>query len=140
MLEMEQGAAWARSLGFTIFLPYFDRDVVELSLRMHPEHLICGGWSKAPLRRLVAERLPRLQMRRKKVDFGTMTHQVLRSSGGALWRRLASSLRTAQARVVCSERVEKHVEDYFRGDDGKWLQTWLMMSTEAWVQEKIFNA
>ena len=38
------------------------------------------------------------------------------------------------------QRVDKHVEDYFHGDNSKWLQTWLVMSTEAWVQKNIRDA
>jgi asparagine synthetase B (glutamine-hydrolysing) len=55
LLELDQAYTWARHQGFTLLLPYFDQDLVALSLRTHPEVLIAGGRVKAQLRRLVAK-------------------------------------------------------------------------------------
>ena len=53
-LEMEQGASFTKRYGLQLFLPYLDRDLVDLLLRIRPEYLIEGGYHKAPLRRLVS--------------------------------------------------------------------------------------
>ena len=66
LLERDQSHAWARHLGFTFLFPYFDRDLVELSLRIPPEELIAGGRHKAPLRRVIAARLPSVACRRRR--------------------------------------------------------------------------
>src|SRR4029077_17042969 len=68
-MELEQSHAWAAQAGFRFLFPYFDRDLVELSLRMPPAHLVAGGRAKAPLRRLVTERLPSVPMPTRKVLF-----------------------------------------------------------------------
>ena len=78
LIERDQSHAWARSVGFTFLYPYFDRDLVDLSLRIPPDELIAGGRHKAPLRRLIAARLPSVTMHAKKVDFIQALHDMLR--------------------------------------------------------------
>jgi asparagine synthetase B (glutamine-hydrolysing) len=136
LLECDQAHAWARHLGFTLLYPYFDRDLVELSLRMHPDCLMAGGRSKAPLRRLVAERLPTVRMPTRKVDFTQMIHDVLRVGGRAAWRELGGPDMLAALRVADIDRLNLAMADYFDGRSANWARPWLILSTEAWLRAR----
>jgi hypothetical protein len=137
MAEMEQGGSWARVNGFSQYFPFLDRDVVELSLRIHPDYLLASGLAKTPLRRLVAERLPQVEMPTKKVDFTGQVNRVLREQGRAAWRSLGGPQRLAEIGVVEANLVHPWIEDYFNGRNDKgWLRTWMMLSAESWLRAR----
>jgi hypothetical protein len=136
ILECDQAHAWAQHLGFTLLYPYFDRDLVELSLRLHPDCLMVGGQAKAPLRRLVAERLPTVRMPTRKVDFTQMIHDVLRVGGRAAWRELQGPEMLAALRVADIDRVNIAMADYFEGRSTNWVRPWQVLSTEAWLRAR----
>jgi asparagine synthase (glutamine-hydrolysing) len=133
LIERDQSHAWGRHLGFTFLFPYFDRDVVELTLRIRPEDLIAGGRHKAPLRRLVAARAPGAALPVKKVDFTQAVHDVLRPAGRDLWRRSGGGRRLADLGLIDAARLDRFMDEYFAGRNGLWLQAWTAMSTEAWL-------
>jgi asparagine synthetase B (glutamine-hydrolysing) len=132
-LEHDQAHAWARRSGFRLLLPYYDRDVVELGLRTHPEDLLAGGRAKAPLRRLVAERLPAVALPPRKRDFTGSADQVLRAGGRRAWDRLGGPRMLADLGVVDPAGVRAMMERYFAGGDG-WRGAWLVLSTEHWLR------
>jgi asparagine synthetase B (glutamine-hydrolysing) len=133
LIERDQSHAWAQHLGFTFLFPYFDRDLVALSLRIRPEALIAGGRHKAPLRRLVAARVPGAALPVKKVDFTQAVHDVLRPAGRDLWRRWGGGRRLADLGVVDRARLDRFMDEYFAGRNARWLQAWAAISTEAWL-------
>jgi len=135
MLEQDQGHAWARRLGFTLLFPYFDRDVVALSLRTRPEHLISGGRAKTPLRRLVADRLPSVKMPVKKVDFTRTAHDLVRP-GGHAWRRLGGPAMLSGLGLVDADQVNRMMQDYFAGRSSRLSDVWLVLSTEVWLRTR----
>ena len=136
LLEYDQSYAWAQHLGLTLLYPYLDRDLVELGLRMHPDSLMVGGRAKAPLRRLVAERLPQVSMPTRKVDFTQMIHDVLRVGGRAVWRELGGPDMLAGLRVADVDRLNRSMADYFDGRTANWVRPWLVLSTEAWLRAR----
>jgi asparagine synthase (glutamine-hydrolysing) len=136
LLERDQEHAWARQLGFTLLFPYFDRDLVELSLRIPPEELIAGGRHKAPLRRLVGARLPSVAMRAKKVDFTGAVHEVFRPAGRQAWRSLGGPIAVTELGLVDGARLDRFMADYFEGRSSDWLHAWLVLSTEAWLRAR----
>ncbi len=133
-LEMEQGASFTGRFGLPLFLPYLDRDLVALLLRSRPEYLIDGGYHKAPLRRLVSERLPLVDPRAKKMGFGRMAHDVLRSEGRAAWRDLGGPERLGALGLVRGDIVEDWMDQYFVGRQDDALQAWLFLGTEMWLR------
>jgi asparagine synthetase B (glutamine-hydrolysing) len=136
LMEMDQGAAWAGHFGFTLLYPYWDRDLMQLMLRVHPEHLIAGGRAKGPLRRMVAERLPSLALRSKKVDFTQMVHRALRPNGRAVWQKLGGPEMLADLGIVDPDRCRARMQDYFEGRSDNWVGTWLLVSTEVWLRAR----
>ena len=136
LIERDQSYAWARSLGFTFLYPYFDRDLVDLSLRIPPDELIAGGRHKAPLRRLVAARLPSVTMHAKKVDFTQALHDMLRPAGRSAWRSSGGPVMLAELGLVDVGRLDRFLEDYFDGRNSSWLGAWLVLSTEAWLRAR----
>ena len=140
LLELDQAYNWARRQGITLLLPYFDQDLVERSLRTHPDILIAGGRAKAQLRRLVGERLPSVTLPSKKVDFTQMVHAALRPAGRDAWRNLGGPTKLAELGIVEPRRVEPFTEDYFTGRHDNWVRTWLILSTEVWLRARAREA
>jgi asparagine synthase (glutamine-hydrolysing) len=135
-MELEQSQAWANRTGFRFLYPYFDRDLVELSLRMPPEHLIAGGRAKAPLRRLVSERLPSVAMPTRKVVFGESFDRVFRLHGRSAWAALGGPRVLAELGIVDPGRVRVSMEEYFSGAASQRLAAWFLLSTELWLQAR----
>jgi asparagine synthase (glutamine-hydrolysing) len=138
--EFEQGFAWAQSLGFTLLFPYFDQDLAELLLRIHPQHLLSGGRAKAPLRRLVAERLPSVTLPSKKVDFGQIVHTLLRPHCEAQWKEMGEGKTLAKLGVSNAERLGSAVHDYAVGQSQNSHMAWRILSTEAWLRKRAARA
>jgi asparagine synthase (glutamine-hydrolysing) len=136
MVEQDQNHAWARAFGFNVLFPYYDRDLVELSLRMEPDYLLAGGRLKAPLRQLVAERLPDVSIGARKVDYTQGFHKVFRPGGQRAWRRLRGPMILAELGIVEPCRLNRLMETYFAGSSVDPLIPWMVLSTEAWLQER----
>ena len=136
LLEHDHISAWGRALGLTLLYPYFDRDLVELTMRLPPRHLISAGRFKTPLRRLVAERLPGVAMSQKKVDFTAVFHRVFRAEGRRAWAALGPRSALADLGIVEPRQLNAMMESYFAGEDRWGLQAWLVMSTEAWLRAR----
>lgn len=134
LLELDQGIIWARNLGFTLLYPYFDRDLVELLLRVHPEYLLAGGHNKTPLRRLVAARLPSVPLRKKKVDFTQMDHELLVAQGKDIWKAMKGPTMLSELGLVDPDFVNRFMDDYFAGRDTNSFRTWIILSTEEWLR------
>jgi asparagine synthase (glutamine-hydrolysing) len=135
-MELEQSQAWAGQAGFRLLFPYFDRDLVELSLRMPPAHLVAGGRAKAPLRRLVAERLPSVAMPTRKVLFDQLFDRLFRLHGRRAWTALGGPLVLGELGIVDPARVSSLMEDYFNGVTPRSLEAWLVLSMELWLRAR----
>ena len=135
-MELEQSQAWAGQAGFRLLFPYFDRDLVELSLRMPPAYLVAGGRAKAPLRRLVAERLPSVTMPAEKVLFGQLFDRLFRLHGRRAWTALGGPLVLGELGIVDPPRVSALMDDYFNGASPRSLEAWLVLSMEIWLRAR----
>jgi len=135
-MELEQSHAWASQGGFRLLFPYFDRDLVELSLRMPPAHLVAGGRAKAPLRRLVAERLPSVAMPTRKVLFDQLFDRVFRVHGRRAWTALGGPLILGELGIVDPPRVSALMEAYFNDAGPRSLEAWLVLSVELWLRAR----
>jgi asparagine synthase (glutamine-hydrolysing) len=135
-MELEQSRAWVAQAGFRLLFPYFDRDLVELSLRMPPEHLIAGGQAKAPLRRLVATRLPKVTMPTRKILFDQAFDPLFRRHSRGAWAALGGPRVLAELDVVDPVRVRAWMDSYFSGVSHESLGPWLMLSMESWLQAR----
>lgn len=133
-LELEQLHAWTARLGVRFFFPYFDRDLVELSLRMAPADLIAGGEAKAPLRRLVAQRLPGVAMPPRKVFFDRAFHTLFRLHGQRAWRSLGGARLLAGLDIIAPQQVDAMMDDYFREAGARSISPWLVLSMELWLR------
>jgi asparagine synthetase B (glutamine-hydrolysing) len=136
LIGQDLGHAWAGSLGSRLLYPFYDRDLVGLLLRMHPDRLIAGGRFKAPLRRLVNERLGDFRLPPRKVDFTGMLHRVLRDGGQKVWQSLRADLRLVELGIVDGARLDPLMNDYFHARNDSWLPVWLLLSTEAWLRAR----
>jgi asparagine synthase (glutamine-hydrolysing) len=135
-LELDQGFARAAHAGFRLLFPYLDRDLVELALRMRPEHLMAGGRAKGPLRRLVADRLVAVSMRTRKVSFARMFDDLFRASGRRAWREIGGPATLAELGLVDGRGVNATMERYWAGADRHGFHAWLVLSTELWLRSR----
>jgi len=135
-MELEQSQAFAEQVGFRLLYPYFDRDLVELSLRIPPAHLVAGGRAKAPLRRLVAERLPSVAMPTRKVLFGRLFDSLFRVHGRRAWTALGGPTVLGDLGIVDPPRVRTLMEDFFSGRTPRSLEPWLVLSMELWLRAR----
>jgi hypothetical protein len=115
-------------------LPYLDRDLLELTLRLHPDRLIAGGRMKTPLRRLLAERLPGVRLPVRKVDFGRMFDDLFRPELGRAWPAMGGARALGDLGVVDPAAVDRLMAGYLAGDGAGRFRAWLLLSTEAWVR------
>ena len=134
MLEMDQGALWARYHGYQQFFPFWSRELVDMLLRVHPDQLIAGGRFKTPLRRLVAERLPEVELPSRKVDFRQGATNLLRTAGRQCWRELDGALELERLEIVRAPELHRFMAAFFSGQNDKWLNAWLVLSTEYWLR------
>jgi hypothetical protein len=135
-MQLEQSVAWAGPTRFSFLFPYFDRDLVELSLRIPPEHLLAGGRAKAPLRQLVAERLAAVAIPGSKVLFGRLFDPLLREHGRRAWTALGGPVALADLGVVDPDPVNAFMQGYFEGRAGRTLDAWLVLSMELWLRSR----
>jgi hypothetical protein len=135
-MELEQSHAWADQTGFRFLFPYFDRDLVELSLRMPPAYLVAGGRAKAPLRRLVEERLSTVVMPARKVLFDRLFDRVFRLHGRRAWAKLGGARMLGELGIVDPPRVSLMMNNYFDGVSLSGLQAWLVLSMELWLRAR----
>ena len=136
LMGRDQSHAWAGRVGFTFFYPYFDRDVVELSVRTEPSRLLAGGRMKAPLRRLLAERLPGVAQQARKVDVSEAVHRLLRGGGRRVWLELGGPARLGELGIVDPDQLNRRMDDYFAGRHDGFRLTWNVLSTEIWLRAR----
>jgi len=136
LIGHDQSHAWAGHVGFTFFYPYFDRDVVELSVRTEPSRLLAGGRMKAPLRRLLAERLAGVVQQARKVDVSEAVHRLLRGGGRRVWLELGGPARLGELGIVDPDQLNRRMDDYFAGRHDGFRLTWNVLSTEIWLRAR----
>jgi hypothetical protein len=136
LLELDQAFAWAQRIGFTLLYPYFDRDLMQLLLRFHPEHLLVGGKSKGPLRRMVSERLPIVKMPSRKVDFSQMVHNELRPHALEQWNKMNGRKFIAELGISTVDKLETLLERYSNGQSNDASLIWRILSAEAWLRRQ----
>lgn len=134
MLEIEQAYFRARNSGFLFLYPYFDLDLMDLALRMRPEHLLRDGLVKSPLRRFVRERLPSVVLPKKKVDFTQTAHSLLRTEGKMAWQRLENAKKLEDLDIINRHGFENFINQYFGEVNNHWYYAWLTISTETWLR------
>ena len=134
MIETEQAYFRAKNSGFCLLYPYYDLDLMDLALRTAPEHLLAGGLAKAPIRKLVHEKLPSVQLPFKKVDFTQTAHRLLRSEGKKAWMNLGNSLELSKLGIINEIKLNELMDSYFKKSNDNWIFAWQIISTEAWLR------
>jgi asparagine synthase (glutamine-hydrolysing) len=139
MLEMEDLLCWVRRAGFRLYLPFYDRDVMELMLRVHPSHLFAGRQAKAPLRRLVADKLPAVPMNSRKLDFSALVDRLIRDEGKTLWNDAGGARMLSDLDILDRQATQRLLQNFFFSAAvplDRWFQVWLTLSTELWLQAR----
>ncbi len=131
--EMEQGFAWARADDFRLYLPFYDRALVELALRARPDDLLANGASKAPLRQVLRRHYP-FPLPTRKVDFTPLGIRVLRQEGPGWWARTDRAEALASLQLIDTTAADRYLQAFFEGRHDHWLPVWLLLSSELWLR------
>jgi len=137
-IELEEFHYRGRGRGVSFFHPYWSRPVVEFLLRTPPPMLNEGGRSKGMVRRLLAERLPKLDFhQQKKFTVIQFYQQLVEQQQPMLWAQWASNCALARTGVVDKSRFEAALQAAATERVGRagHAATWL--STEAWLRGQL---
>ena len=134
MMELEQAEAWGRRFGATFFYPFYDRDLVELALRIPPPVLYASGRMKSPLRDLVRQRAPQLQLPSRKVDFTDFGNSLLRRSIPAALESMGGLNNLCAAGITKESFLHSYFASYAKAPQRGAL-AWRLLSAEVWLRE-----
>jgi asparagine synthase (glutamine-hydrolysing) len=132
-MQMEEFFYRGRPWGVSFVHPYWSRPVVEFLVRTPPHLLNSGGRSKGFVRRLLAERFPKLDIaKQKKITRSPLLERLIAQQWPGIWRRWASDSALARAGVVEAPRLEAAMESAVASQKDIYVPLWL--STEAWLR------
>jgi len=117
-----------------VLLPFFDRELVELSLRMHPDDLLQLGRHKSPLRRYVADLEGQVQLPQRKVQFTYYGQALLRRELLQTWDTMGGTPRLAELGLVDERRLRRLVQQFCDGRQVSALLLWVAVATEHWLR------
>ncbi len=133
-MEKDQGATWGDAMGYQRFYPFWDRDLAELLFRFHPQELLAGGRFKAPLRALVAQRLPKIEIISRKVDLRPTVLELLRADIPPVWRQMRDGTELVRLGIADEAGTERFMQRFLEGSSDNWVAAWLMVSSELWLR------
>lgn len=139
-IGMEETHAAGERLGIRVLQPLRDPDLVDLLYRTPPKLLIRGGREKAPMRDLLASRLPAFGGEWPKTVFmDGFLSSVMLEQGPEAWRWLGGVPALTELGVVEPKRLRVFVERCLSGQ-GAWhelMRVWTILSTEAWLRPRL---
>ena len=133
-MEKDQGATWGDSMGYQRFYPFWDRDLAGLLFRFHPERLLAGGRFKAPLRELVEQRLPGVEIISRKADFLPTVLELLRRDIPRTWREVRDDMELVRLGIAHEAGATDFMRRFLGGQSDNWVAAWLLMSSEIWLR------
>jgi asparagine synthase (glutamine-hydrolysing) len=135
-MELDQCGAWTAQRGVTLLCPFYDRELVELALRIRPEHLYRSGRMKDPLRNFVATRMPEAALPKRKVDFTHLGDTILRASVPRTLRAFGGLTRLHDLGVIDLDRTKGWMGEFLAGKRSAPAQVWRLLSAEAWLRAR----
>lgn len=136
LMEHDQAFAWAEHLGFTLLYPFWDKELVELLLRVHPAQLIAGGRFKTPLRKYVSRNLSDMILPTKKVDFTQTVHKLLRAFAKRQGDDFGLLPALSDLGIIDVRSARRLLEAYQAGVHDRWVFVWQLISAEAWLRAR----
>ena len=123
-----------QAVGLRACSPLFDRRIVELSMRIRPEHKVSGVEEKAVLKAAVASLLPDAILKRPKSGMMVPVQRGIRES----WNRQARQLLLNRQTAIADYFERGLINDWlaYRGDlwNRYGIKLWLLCSLEFWLQ------
>ena len=139
-LNMEDAFATFRRCGVRIFAPLLDADLVAFLYNLPPTLLHGGDRVKWVARGFLAAKLPALEHawdRKRYAD--PYLGPVLRQEGLEAWCATGGVPRLAQLGIADAKSLNAEIERVFsRGEGTDSYRIFAAMSTEAWLQPRIF--
>ena len=137
--DLEETQEFGRRLGVRMLHPFWDADVVEFLCRMPPHLLDRGGRSKAPLRTLVARRVPALGLeRQRKAHALRFFDSMMRREAPAIFGALGGLRTLGALGVVDAPRAEAHLKTLLEGpsvvDPGRVVE---VLTLETWARHRV---
>jgi hypothetical protein len=133
-MARDQNSTWAKQFGVTIHLPYLDQDLMSLSLRIPPATLFVDGYAKAPLRRLVAERIPNVAMPKRKIVAAQMARETLVPLWQKTWLSMDRPYILTELGIMESQSLNDVMEGLFAGRNDELMLGAMIFYTEIWLR------
>jgi asparagine synthase (glutamine-hydrolysing) len=134
--DLEEAHEFGRRLGVRMMHPFWDVDLSMFLGRMPPRMLMVGGRSKAPLRRLVAERLAGTDVaRQRKADASGVFRNLMARDFPHVWRDMRGARCLGSLGVVDVAALDRDIAAW---DSPEGLRQsgriWEIMALESWAR------
>jgi asparagine synthetase B (glutamine-hydrolysing) len=126
-----------RRFGIPIQEPFWDPDLIELLVRVHPRVRSAGGRAKALVRRPLASRFPHLGFdRQRKSWMGPATGTVLETQAAAAHQAMGGYRTLVDMGVIDAEQVRTLLDDAFSGRSHPSQRGWAwgFLNLETWAR------
>lgn len=138
-IELEESFETSRRTGVPLFMPFWDRDLIDLLYRIPPDLLNRGGRSKGLVREMLARRFPDLGFERQKKAFSLnfFTSRMLREARAA-WKAIGGAPTLDVLGLIDAGLFESTLLGF--GTDGKvqdaqWI--WDVLNMEMWLRGRL---
>jgi hypothetical protein len=137
--ETEGYFEFGRATGLRQMLPFWDIDVMDFLVRVHPDVLNAGGRSKGLVRKALARRFPDLGFeRQKKLLAGDFFSEIVKKEGAAVHESLGRFRLLREMGVIDGKKFQAQVLDRVTEPIGikSRAQMWSAFCFEAWLQRR----
>lgn len=141
-IEMEEIFETSRRTGVPLFMPFWDRDLIDLLYRIPPDLLNQGGRSKGLVREMLSRRFPDLGFERQKkiLSLNFFNSRMLREGRGA-WEAVGGAPALAESGIVDARLFESTIlrrSGDRKMQDAQWV--WDVLNMEMWLRGRFSRA
>ena len=141
-IEMEEIFETSRRTGVPQFMPFWDRDLIDLLYRIPPDLLNQGGRSKGLVREMLSRRFPGLGFERQKkiLSLNFFSSRMLQE-GRSAWEAVGGAPALSDSGIVDARLFESTVlrrSGDRKMQDAQWV--WDVLNMEMWLRGRFFRA
>jgi len=141
-IEMEESFETCRRTGVPLFMPFWDRDLIDLLYRIPPDLLNRGGRSKGLVREMLARRFPALGFeRQKKVLSLNFFRSRMLQEGRTAWTAVGGVPTLVELGVVDEGLLRSALSRISAGKEIQDAQlVWDVLNMEMWLRGRFSEA
>lgn len=136
LMFREETFALARRDGVRVVQPFWDTDLVEVMLKIHPRVRIRDGYTKSLMRGALIRKLPGLGFERRLKSYtGNVILGAITADMAKMYRKLGGAQMLSDLGVIDPDRASSFVEQAIVGNVHRdWLLVWELINLETWVR------